>query len=399
MPRLSHLTRIHTTPTEEGSTWLQLFFDLVYVAILVEVGYQLAHNLDMQGIIKFIILFIPIWWSWLEFVDYGSRYPIDDIGMRVLTVLYMAVMLLLAFEIHGIYSEENMIVFTLTYALSKFILAFMYGRAWYHYPTYRRLTSHRAIAFALIGALWVAISFVAPQKLWILILPIVIGALSPLFIHLVHKFTNRTKLSRPPIKYQFLLHRFGELTIIVLGEFFIKLVTSSDGRELVAINYLIGSFLLIISVSLWWLYFDHLEHTDLIKSGSRMAVWVYTHFLFLAAITAYGVVGNEIFAVTSFEALPDAERLLFTIALTTAVLSYGVIEWASKERDEPLSRAPQPLVRLGSAMALLAVGFWGTSLNVGWLTGLAAAILLGQVVFGVYTRIQRPDIDKLMATS
>ena len=33
------LLRIHTVPTEdECSTWLQLFFDLVYVAILVELG-------------------------------------------------------------------------------------------------------------------------------------------------------------------------------------------------------------------------------------------------------------------------------------------------------------------------------------------------------------------------
>jgi len=46
----------------------------------------------------FIIIFIPVWWSWLEFVDYGRRYPVDDIGQRILTALYMGAMLLLAFE-------------------------------------------------------------------------------------------------------------------------------------------------------------------------------------------------------------------------------------------------------------------------------------------------------------
>ena len=94
--------QIHTVPKEEeGSSWLQLFFDLVYVAILVELGAQLSHNLSLEGVVIFVILFIPIWWSWMEFVDYGRRYPIDDIGQRILTVLYMAVMLLLAFEIHS----------------------------------------------------------------------------------------------------------------------------------------------------------------------------------------------------------------------------------------------------------------------------------------------------------
>ena len=88
--------QIHTVPKEEeGSTWLQLLFDLVYVAILVELGAQLSHNLTLEGVVTFAVLFIPIRWSWVEFVDYGRRYPVDDIGQRILTVLYMAAVLLL----------------------------------------------------------------------------------------------------------------------------------------------------------------------------------------------------------------------------------------------------------------------------------------------------------------
>jgi hypothetical protein len=45
--------RIPTVPTEEeGSTWLRLFFDLIYVAILVELGNRLASNLDLQGVVE-----------------------------------------------------------------------------------------------------------------------------------------------------------------------------------------------------------------------------------------------------------------------------------------------------------------------------------------------------------
>ena len=393
------LTRIHTTPIEKGSTWLQLFFDLVYVAILIEIGNQFAHSLDLQGAVKFIFLFIPIWWSWLEFVEYGSRYPVDDIGMRVLTVIYMAIMLLLAFEIHRLGDGANMTVFIFTYALSKFILAIMYGRAWFYYPTYRQLTSHQAIVFSAVGIVWLILAFATPTALWIWTIPILIGTLSPLIIRLIQKGLDRAKLVGPPIKYHFISHRFGELTIIVLGEFFIKLVTSSAGRELTAVNYMIGAFLLTISVSLWWLYFDHLEHIHLSSKKSHIALWTYSHFPFLVAITIYGVVGNKLFAATPFEPISDTKRILFMAALATAVLAYGAIEWASKEKDEPLSRTAQPMVRIGAAGALLAIGFWGSSLNVGWLTGLAAAILLAQVAFDVYARIQQPDVDKLIAIS
>jgi low temperature requirement protein LtrA len=386
-----HFLRIHTVPTEEeGSTWLQLFFDLVYVAILVELGNRLASDLDLLGIVEFALLFIPIWWSWLEFVNYGRNYPTDDIGQRIMTVIYMAVMLLMAFEIHSL-TRGTLTAFLITFGLSKFVLAIMYGRAWFLYPVHRHLTSSRAVAHVVVGILWIIIAFVAPSNLWLWALPIALGALLPLFIQWVHRTTTRSELPNSAIKHHFTINRFGELTIIVLGEFFIKLVTSSAGRELTVINYLIGAGLLAISVSLWWLYFDHLEHASLAKAGSRLSVWVYGHYPFMVAITAYGVVGNKIFAVTPRQPLDDTKRLLFTIALATAVLAYGIIEWASKEKDEPLSRSPQPWIRLAGAAALLALGFFGGSLNSGWLVGLVAAILLIQVGLDVYMRLQRPE--------
>lgn len=386
-----HYLRIHTVPTEEeGSTWLQLFFDLVYVAILVELGNRLSHDLSLEGVVSFVILLIPIWWSWLEFVDYGRRYPVDDIGQRILTVLYMAAMLLLAFEIHDM-TGTTTTAFVVTYGLSKFVLALMYGRAWIYYPTYRHLTSNKSVAFTVVGILWIAIAFIAPSNLWLWSLVIILGILMPLFIRLFHGLTNRSDLPRPPIKYRFTLQRFGELTIIVLGEFFIKLATSSAGRELTPINYFIGAGLLGISLGLWWLYFDHLEHASLAKAGSRIWIWTYSHYPFLVAITAYGVVGNKIFAAQPQVPLDDAKRLLFTIALATAVLAYGIIEWASKEKDEPLSRSSQPWIRFGGAAALLALGFLGASLNVGWLVALVVAVLLIQVGLDVTTRLQRPN--------
>ena len=113
----------------------------------------------------------------------------------------------------------------------------------------------------------------------------------------------------------------------------------------------------------------------------------------MAAITAYGVVGNKIFAALPREPLDDTRRLLFTTALATGLLAYGIIEWSSKEKDEPLARSPQPWIRLGGAAALLAVGFLGSSLNAGWLVTLVVAILLGQLVLDVATRIQQQETE------
>ena len=381
--------RIHTVPPGEGSSWLQLFFDLVYVAMLIELGNRLGHNLDLAGALEFAFLFIPIWLSWLEFVDYGRRFPIDDIGQRFLTVLYIAIMLVLAFEIHDL-TGSTASSFIFTYGLSKFILALMYLRAWRHYHEYRHMTSHKAVAFILAGALWVAIAFIAPTNIWLWALATALGAVAGVAIHWILRVTDRAHLPLPAIKHHFTLHRFGELTIIVLGEFFIKLVTSSAGRELAAFNYFVGASLLGISVSLWWLYFDHLEHASMTSPGSKVGVWIYSHYPFLAAITAYGVVGNMIFSATPRQPVPDPQRLLFTTTLATAVLAYGLIEWASREKEEALTRSPRPWIRVLGAALLLALGLFGGSLNVGWLAFFAVSILLVQVALDVRFRLQRP---------
>jgi len=65
---MQRLLRFNTVPhkQEQSTTWLELFFDLVYVAILIELGNRLSHDLSLLGVTEFVLLFIPIWLSWLE---------------------------------------------------------------------------------------------------------------------------------------------------------------------------------------------------------------------------------------------------------------------------------------------------------------------------------------------
>jgi hypothetical protein len=109
----------------------------------------------------------------------------------------------------------------------------------------------------------------------------------------------------------------------------------------------------------------------------------------------YGISPSLIHCNATYE----TSRLLFTTTLATAVLAYGIIEWSSKEKDESLARSPQPWIGLGGAAALIALGLFGSSLNVGCLVILVAAILLAQVVLDVSTRLQHPEPEIVGVTS
>lgn len=75
--------------TQRHATWLELFYDLVFVVVIS----QLAHNLDLDfslfGFIGFLALFVPVWWSWTGAAFYATRFDTDDLGHRFLTLLQM----------------------------------------------------------------------------------------------------------------------------------------------------------------------------------------------------------------------------------------------------------------------------------------------------------------------
>ena len=381
------LLRIETVPREEaGATWLELFFDLIYVAILVELGSRLSGNLTLSGTLEYAALFVPIFWSWLALVFYTRYFPADDIGQRLLTVLYMGAMILLAFEIHGA-TGETLTYFIYAYAATKFIIALMYLRAWVQYPEYRALTSHYAALYIVIGLFWLVIALIAPQNYWLWAVAVAIDIFIPLFIRGSHQLRKKSQPAHPPLKHHYMLHRFGELTIIVLGEFFIKLITSSAGREVEPFNFYLGACLLLISVSMWWLYFDHTDHTHLDREHTRPALWIYTHYFLLCAITAYGVVGTKVFAAVPGEILGQEKRLLLCIALAIAVLALGVIDWASPEGSSRFFRRPHLNIRIAAAILLLLLAPVGGFINVGWLVTLVAVVLIVQVGIDIATRL------------
>ena len=381
------LLRIRTTPAEheEKTTWLELFFDLVYVAILVVLGDRLSHDLSLQGVVEFALLFIPIWLSWLEPVFYSRRFPTDDIGHRLLTVLYMGAMVSLAFELHDV-TGETATSFLLAYAATKSILALMYARAWRQHPEYCHFAGAHVVLFAVLAVLWTAIALLEPFGYTSWAIATALGLLSPFVVPQIMRRAGLSEEDIPPIKAHYVLDRFGELTIIVLGEFFLKAALGAAERESHRLTTFYGLALLAVSVGLWWLYFDHLEHSTLRANRIRRRAWIDLHSLLLAGIAAYGVAGTKVLALAQGEALADEKRLLLTGALAVALLAGAGLEWAAPEREEPLARKPQIWVRVAGATVLAVLAFLGGGLSTPLLVASIALVFAALVAVDVYAR-------------
>ena len=46
---------------ERRATWLELFFDLVFVVAIAQLAHNLQSDFTVTGLLKFAILFVPVW--------------------------------------------------------------------------------------------------------------------------------------------------------------------------------------------------------------------------------------------------------------------------------------------------------------------------------------------------
>ena len=388
------LFRTNTIPQRnaESTTWLELFFDLVYVAILVELGNLLSHDITLQGVLEYALLFIPIWLSWVEPVFYSRRFPTDDIGHRILTVAYMAVMLSMAFELHGV-TGSTATTFLLAYAASKVILALMYARAWKRYPEFRSFTSAHIVLFLFLAVVWVVIAIWQPLDFALWAVATSIGLFAPFFMPRLLRLAGRPEMVKPEVKNHYVRHRFGEVTIIVLGEFFLKAALGASDRESYLLTTFYGIGLLLISVGVWWLYFDHLDHSDLSSERAKPRVWVDLHYPFLAALAAYGVAGTKVLSLSPGEQLADEKRLLLCGTLAVVLLAFAAIDWAVPERSQTMSRTPIRIAIAFGVLAFIALSIWGGNLGAPILVSISAGIILILVALDVSMRLSNPLVE------
>jgi low temperature requirement protein LtrA len=51
--------------SDRRATWLELFYDLVFVVTISQLSHYLSEHLSWLGVVSFMLFFVPIWWCWV----------------------------------------------------------------------------------------------------------------------------------------------------------------------------------------------------------------------------------------------------------------------------------------------------------------------------------------------
>jgi low temperature requirement protein LtrA len=378
------------TEEERHATWLELFYDLVFVVAVSQVAHNLKEDISLSGFLGFVVLFIPLWWSWIGTTFYANRFDSDDIIHRLLVGVQMLTAAAMAVNIHHGLGESSP-GFAIAYAIGRAVLVVEYVRAGIHIPSARSLTNRYAIGFAIAAFLWLISAFVAiPWRFALWGLGIIIDFATPLT-------ARKFQIGLLP-HASHLPERFGLFTIIVLGEAIIAVVDGVSQQKWNLITVISAVLGLIIAFSWWWVYFDNLGGTPIETARTQgkvgtVNIWLYAHLPLVIGIAATGVGVEQILLSQPTIALPDNQRWLIcgSVALCSFAVGllhrYGVIRYC-KIRS---------LYRFIGAVVLLAIAIIGKGLLPIAVITLVALVSAAQVVQDLYqsrptTRRADPEI-------
>jgi low temperature requirement protein LtrA len=357
-PRL-HLGR------EGSASKLELFFDVAYVLVVMELAEAFYKNLSWTGLAVMVGLFVAIWVSWVGFTLYANRFDTDDVVFRIGKLAATA-------SIAGCAASASdaigklAVPFAACYLANRIILFLLYLRAWRHIEEGRPTILVYLVTVAASAALFgvsLAVPGTARYVLWGV--AVLVSAAGPALATL--------RSDQLPLHIEHLPERFGLLVILVLGE-----AVGGASRGLHDAGWKTGSVItgllgFVVAAGMWWMYFDvtatssqeqldeaeeEVEEesgpgegeTESVATDERHDLFVYGHLPVALGVVLAGV-GLEELVVHPDDPAPSAAGWLLAAGLAIFLAGVAVVIGGTSHTVRtiwPWPVAAIPLVLLGA---------------------------------------------------
>jgi low temperature requirement protein LtrA len=311
--------RFEDRDPDRSVTFLELFFDLVFVAVIAQLAHRLAEHPDWSGVGWFVFLFYAVWSSWINGTYYHDLHTTNDLSIRLFTFAQMLAVALMAVHA-GQVPGDGTIGFAIGYTANTFLLVVLWFRTGVHDPSHRPASVPYSIAYLISAILFgLSIGVEAPLTYWMWALALLSEGIG--YYTALNRWTPPESQPGDAViaASASLIERMGLFVIIVLGE---VVVGSVNGMaELIPLDpdeMVIGLSGMLVAIGLWWLYFDLVSHRRPVSRFTQ--AWLFLHFPLVVAIAAGGAgVLTTIEHISS--PLPDSVRWLLVGSLSLAVLA------------------------------------------------------------------------------
>lgn len=281
-------------------TYVELFFDLVFVFAITQLSHTLLEHLTLKGLAETALIFMAVWWVWI-YTSWATNWlDPERTPVRLLLFALMLAGLLLSTSIPKAFGSQAF-AFAGAYVFmqvgrSVFMLWALRTASPANYRNFQRITCWLLVS----SVLWIAGAFAADQArfaLWAVAL--LVEYVGPTFRFWTPGLGASTT-SDWDVEGGHLAERCALFVIIALGESI--LVTGATFGKLAWTPTTIAAFLVsfVGSLAMWWVYF-HIgaergsQHIRASEDPGRLGriAYTYLHLLLIAGIIVVAV-GDEL---------------------------------------------------------------------------------------------------------
>lgn len=245
---------------EKGServSFVELFYDLVFVFAVTQLAAYLVDNVTPEGATRAGVLFVAVWWLWINTTWATNRLDPDAAPVRFAMFALLGGSFVLSMALPRAF-EDRALAFVLPYVAMQVGRTLFSARSLGRHAEGRqaRASLRQAVWFAGSGVLWVAGALAEADmrvNLWALALGVELGA--PWLGYAVPGL-GREGSRDLDVEGEHLSERCGLFIIIALGE--TLLVTGVRAAELTWTPTAVAAIATAVagSLAMWWIYFD-----------------------------------------------------------------------------------------------------------------------------------------------
>jgi low temperature requirement protein LtrA len=242
---------------EDGRvTYIELFFDLVFVFAVTQLSHHLLAHLTAAGAFETLLLFMAVWWVWIYTAWVTNWLDPDQAPVRLLLLVLMLVGILLSTALPDAFGAGGL-VFGCAYAgMQVGRSLFMIWAVGPAEPGLRR-NFRRILAWSVLsGLFWLAGGLAEDGwRLGLWLVALLLEYASPSLGFRVPGL-GRSMTRDWTVVGGHLAERCAPFIIIALGESI--LVTGATFGDLAWTAATVAAFLaaFVGSAAMWWLYFD-----------------------------------------------------------------------------------------------------------------------------------------------
>ena len=118
MVNLASLSRPLVAPSEQRADFVELFFDLVFVFAITKITYLTAHAVDLEHILRSLLILWLIWWAWSQFTWTLNAADTRQPEVRMATLIATVVTFVMASAIDQAF-DVGVMWFAIPYIVLK----------------------------------------------------------------------------------------------------------------------------------------------------------------------------------------------------------------------------------------------------------------------------------------